>query len=351
MKINVILPHVIRKPGGGTKIMYEFANQLNILGHDVAIYNCMETSFFKLKKSRNLLRKVYFSFFKHPAWFKLNSNIISAIIDKVSNKDIRDADAIFFTGWSLAHDLQILNAAKGQKFNLIQDLEFWTGNKQDILDSYLFKNIVKLTYSNHIKKYIEEFGEKIHKISISVDRSLFKIISPIDSRDKDSICMMYSTEERKGSKYGLDALLQLKLQNQKLKVHLFGTSAGPAALPADFHYHQTPSNLAHIMNSCAIFLTPSLWEGYGIPGIEAMHCGCAVVCSDAEGHLMYAKDNETAIIFKSGNTNEIISALLKLLRNDTERLRIAKNGNRFILDQKSWQGCTTELVEVFELNK
>ncbi|WP_431200883.1 glycosyltransferase family 4 protein [Mucilaginibacter sp. P25] len=165
------------------------------------------------------------------------------------------------------------------------------------------------------------------------------------------MCMMYSTEERKGSKFGLEALLRLKEQNNDLKVHLFGTSAGPLNLPEGFQYHQTPKNLPQLMNSCSIFLTPSLWEGYGIPGIEAMHCGCAVVCSDAEGHMMYAKNNDTAIVFKAGDTNNIVHALSMLLNDDKERIRIAKNGNKFILGQKSWADCAIELTDIFEKNK
>ncbi|WP_413668199.1 glycosyltransferase family 4 protein [Mucilaginibacter sp. Mucisp86] len=350
MKISVILPHVIRKPGGGTKIMYEFANQLHTLGHDVIVYNCIQTSPFKLSPFRLLLKRLYLLLFKHPGWYKFNKGIKSIIIKEINNGDINDAEVIFFTGWSLTYDLQKLDNSKGQKFNLIQDLEFWTGDKKMIIDSYLFKNIIKLTYSNHIKDYIGQLGEEVYKVSINVDRDFFKINMPIESREKGSICMMYSTEERKGSKFGLEALLKLKEQNNNLTVHLFGTSIGPSNLPEGFHYYQTPQNLPYIMNSCSIFLTPSLWEGYGIPGIEAMHCGCAVVCSDAEGHMMYAKDNETAIVFKAGNTEYIIQALLKLLNNDSERIRIAKNGNRFILNQKSWEDCASELVEIFEQN-
>lgn len=348
MKISVIVPHVIRKPGGGTKIMYEFANQLNELGHDVTVYNCMETSFFKTGRIKYILRRIYFTFFKHPAWYKFSKNVKSIIIPQVGSKNISDADIIFFTGWSLVYDLQKLDKSKGLKFNLIQDLEFWTGDKEIIIESYLFKNIIKLTYSTHIKNYIEQLGEKVYKVSISVDRYFFKITAPIETRTQGSICMMYSTEERKGSKFGLEALLKIKEQNKNLTAHLFGTSVGPLNLPTGFHYHQTPQNLSQIMNNCSIFLTPSLWEGYGIPGIEAMHCGCAVVCSDAEGHMMYAKNDETAIVFKVGITEDIILALSKLLNNDSERLRIAKNGNQFILNQKSWRHCASELVEIFE---
>ena len=327
--------------------MYDFSNELSALGNDVVVYNCLDTSFFKAKPLTRILKKLYFSIFKHPSWYKFNDKVESKIISVLDNQTIRDADVIFFTGWSLAYDLQILSPYKGKKYNLIQDLEFWTGNKDTIIKSYLFDNITKLTYSNHILDYISNLNEKIFKVSISVDRNFFSIATPIVQREPESVCMMYSLEERKGSKYGIEALIKIKSLFPGLKVNLFGVPDAPLNLPNGFNYHQTPKNLSEIMNASAIFLTPSLWEGYGIPGIEAMHCGCAVVCSDAEGHLMYAKHNETALVFRAGEVNEIVNALTHLLENDEERIRIAINGNKFILGQKSWSECTEELVSFF----
>ncbi|NLB66328.1 MAG: glycosyltransferase family 4 protein [Lentisphaerae bacterium] len=42
----------------------------------------------------------------------------------------------------------------------------------------------------------------------------------------------------------------------------------------------TESELAALYRGAALFLFPSLYEGFGWPPLEAMSCGCPVVCSD-----------------------------------------------------------------------
>ena len=213
MTINIVLPHVARKPGGGTKVMYEYANNLSLLGHQVTVYTCMETSFFKASKVKNILRNIYFSFFTYPSWFNFHTSVKKKIIYRLSNDTIADADIIMTTGWSITYDLQNISLSKGKKVNLIQDLEFWTGNKEDIHQSYKFDNILKITYSKHIAKYIQNIRpDRVEKVNISVDRNKFKIEIPIQNRNPHSLCMMYSLEERKGSKIGYNALVKLKEQ-------------------------------------------------------------------------------------------------------------------------------------------
>ncbi len=37
--------------------------------------------------------------------------------------------------------------------------------------------------------------------------------------------------------------------------------------------------LAHLYHAAAVLVTPSKYEGFGLPALEAMHCGCPVVVS------------------------------------------------------------------------
>ena len=70
-----------------------------------------------------------------------------------------------------------------------------------------------------------------------------------------------------------------------LEVDLFGVPSAPANLPDWMHYYQTPNKETHnlLYNRAAIYLAPSVIEGWGLTVGEAMMCGQAVVCSDIRG--------------------------------------------------------------------
>lgn len=66
--------------------------------------------------------------------------------------------------------------------------------------------------------------------------------------------MLYSTDENKGTEYGLEALKKCHDVFPKLKVELFGVYSKPLGLPDWMHYNQNPVDLCSIYNSTAIFL-------------------------------------------------------------------------------------------------
>jgi glycosyltransferase involved in cell wall biosynthesis len=42
----------------------------------------------------------------------------------------------------------------------------------------------------------------------------------------------------------------------------------------------TDAELAHLYASAGVLVIPSLYEGFGLPALEAMHCGCPVIASN-----------------------------------------------------------------------
>lgn len=74
-------------------------------------------------------------------------------------------------------------------------------------------------------------------------------------------------------------------------------------------------NISVLMNMAKVFVFPSLYEGFGIPVLEAMACGCPVVAS--QGNSLKEVGGEAAIYVDSNNVEEIAAAILKLF-NDSE---------------------------------
>jgi glycosyltransferase involved in cell wall biosynthesis len=69
-----------------------------------------------------------------------------------------------------------------------------------------------------------------------------------------------------------------------------------------------------LYSSATAFVYPSIYEGFGLPPLEAMACGCPVALSDIPAHREVC--GETAIYFDPLIPEDISSKLESLLRLD-----------------------------------
>ena len=162
--------------------------------------------------------------------------------------------------------------------------------------------------------------------------------------------MLYHTIELKGAKYGLEALEIVKKEIPQLKANLFGTPPAPPSLPEWITYYQLPNRekINNLYNEGAIFIGCSNSEGWGLPIGEAMICGAAVACTNNKGYLEMAKDGETALVSPIKNAPALANNIIRLIKDDELRHRIARNGNEFI-KQFKWDDSYKKLKETLNI--
>lgn len=339
LKISIVLPFPVTKPVGGAKIMYEYANRLCEKGHQVAIYHSIKRPFKKSKTPVQIKQAIFF--FRgvaRPKWFQLHKNIISKIVPEISDKYLQNADIVFSTWWQMAYAINSLSASKGKKFNLIQDYENWGGHEAELTDSFKLP-INHLVISRYLQKLVEEkSGKKPVHLPNAIDTEKFSGPQKSEAAGKDplSIIMLYSEEPRKGTADGLDALKPVQQKYPELKAVLFGVYPAPADLPVWIKYYQKPADLNDLYSKSAIFLSPSLAEGWALPPAEAMACGCAVVCTDIGGHADYAVHGKTALLVQPENINDMAEKIIMLIDNPDLLHKIAAGGYKLITSNFSW---------------
>lgn len=87
------------------------------------------------------------------------------------------------------------------------------------------------------------------------------------------------------------------------------------------HRQADDSLLAALYAHAALFVYPSLYEGFGLPLLEAMHCGCPVACSTAGSMPEIAGD--AALYFDPLNVEELGAVMESVVQSQevTDSLR------------------------------
>lgn len=84
------------------------------------------------------------------------------------------------------------------------------------------------------------------------------------------------------------------------------------------------SELAPIYNQAEIFLYPSLYEGFGLPVLEAMACAVPVITSNVSSLPEVASD--AAILVNPYSEKDIYTAVCSLLENGSLRKKLISKG-------------------------
>jgi glycosyltransferase involved in cell wall biosynthesis len=104
------------------------------------------------------------------------------------------------------------------------------------------------------------------------------------------------------------------------------------------------TDLPALYSGASGFVFPSLYEGFGLPVLEAMTCGTPVVCSDTPGLRELTRD--AAITFNPNRVDSIASSLLQLLSNPLLRSDLSKRGLQRA-GWFSWERTARETLTIY----
>ncbi|MBX5491097.1 MAG: glycosyltransferase family 4 protein [Chloroflexi bacterium] len=104
------------------------------------------------------------------------------------------------------------------------------------------------------------------------------------------------------------------------------------------------ADLPALYSAADVFAFPSLYEGFGLPPLEAMACGTPVVVSDAASLPEVVGD--AGLTVPAEDTDALAAALARLLLDDALRAQLAAAG-RARAAQFTWGAAAVRQLEVY----
>ena len=103
--------------------------------------------------------------------------------------------------------------------------------------------------------------------------------------------------------------------------------------------------LANLYKSATLFVYPSLYEGFGIPPLEAMASGCPVICSNSSSIPEVV--GNAAKMFNPQSEEDIKHTMENVLLSETKLKEMKIRGLRHY-KKFTWENCTKKTSKVYK---
>jgi glycosyltransferase involved in cell wall biosynthesis len=108
------------------------------------------------------------------------------------------------------------------------------------------------------------------------------------------------------------------------------------------------TELVSYLNSAAVAVVPSLFEGFSLPLVEAMACATPVVATTA-GALpeVAGPDGHAALLVPAGDAQALAAAIGQLLDDEALRARLGAAGRARVVDRFTWRAAAEQTVSAY----
>ena len=104
------------------------------------------------------------------------------------------------------------------------------------------------------------------------------------------------------------------------------------------------TELKWLYQKAACYVLPSLSEGFGLPGLEAMAHGCPLVSSNAT--CLPEIYGDAALYFNPLNTDDMVLKIERLLKNPDLAKELVAKGHKQ-LAKYSWQRMAEQTLQIY----
>lgn len=299
--------------------------QTKKIDFDLPIYSLREQLFFPFVLKKNGVKILHVPHYNAPLGF--SGRLIVTIHDLIHLKFPKSRIAYFYA--------YAMFKRVCQKAEII------------IADScHTQKDIIELVgvKESKIRVVYPGFGNPFHEIDQNGSVS--------NHADSNVLLYVGNVRPTKNIQTLIDAFLIAREQIKEIRLILAGKNFMPQITRKyeshpDIKFLGEVSLLAlsNLYKNAKLFVFPSLYEGFGLPPLEAMSCGVPVICSNAASLPEVA--GNAAALFDSQNKFQLAELILELWKNETKRKEMIQKGYKNV-KKFSWKKCADETAKIYE---
>jgi glycosyltransferase involved in cell wall biosynthesis len=196
---------------------------------------------------------------------------------------------------------------------------------------------------------------QITAIHDGVDTSVFRPLE-VAKRPRSVLFVGNSDDRNKGARYLIEAAAILR--DRGVPFHLtFVDRQNAEMVPrmvrelalanrVTFTGRLSTGDLVRAYNEAQVMVSPSLYEGFGLPAAEAMACGTPVVASDVGGLSYTVEDGVTGFLVPKRDPLALADRICDILNDESMRDQLGRQA-RQVAQRYSWQHVADCIEDVY----
>lgn len=332
-KLHIVYIMVWTEVCGGSKIILEYANRLSKSGDKITIV----------------------TYDKKPQWYDLDEKIefIQVPENKTIEESIPKCDVVVVTSWKNIYDAVKANVAPVTFFEQggshLFDFEKLSNEKKDaVMQRYSLVPFV-YTVSSCSKDMIKSiYNKDSHVICNALDTSIFYPRQEFDENKQDIDITIIGSEDFKFKNIQgiLEAVRELRKIHSNINLNWI-TQTKPIKNPEPAIVNPPQKEIGNILRKTDIYICNSEYESFGLPTLEAMTCGAAVITTDTGGMRDFVVDGKNALVINQHDVKDMISKVEMLIKDKEFRIKIAIEGIK-TASTYNWEESTKQCKAYFQ---
>lgn len=284
-----------------------------------------------------------------PEWIELNVPVTSFRTYADLLFALRGERAIkVATWWETAEIVFLASVNHGIPVDYVQEFETWfypdqADGRAAVAASYRpeFRTITIARYQH---AELADVGVRAELIPVGYDPETFHVDTTVD-RDHDVLLALGRSFFQKN--FAMTRRAWERLGPERPRLLLFGGEPDIVSHDsAEYVVRPGDDEVRGLYNRATCFVQTSYHEGFSLPILEAMACGCPVITTDSHGNRDFCENGVNCLIVPQDDDAALAAAISRLLGDPGLQARLREAGLR-TAERYRWNVVLARMAEFY----